>query len=133
MAAATKSASIVAAAGFNVTRKRWCERGADAEHLPGVAAETLEAMTQAEQLRMWVDGDPVHNDETGECCPDFSCCKPELLAPEQEREKFAAATEDQRELMLVMFLGRALGSAGVEAHIAGAYDTGDPANYQPTQ
>lgn len=42
-------------------------------------------MTPNEQLELWVRGKSVHNDERDECCPDFSCCSPELLAPEHER------------------------------------------------
>jgi hypothetical protein len=53
-----------------------------------------------------VVGDPVHNQESDECCPDFPCCKVELLAPREEREKFAGASEDLRAAMLSVFLGR---------------------------
>jgi len=53
------------------------------------------------QLSEWVAGRPWHNPFTpdgkyglrpqdGECCPDFSCCDPELLSPEHERKEFAA-------------------------------------------
>ncbi len=63
-------------------------------------------MTSDEQKRRWVAGESVHNDERDECCPDFSCCNGELLAPQQEREKFAGASEDLRAAMLSVFLGR---------------------------
>ena len=33
------------------------------------------------QLDEWVKGNPIHNNVDDECCPDFSCCRPELLAP----------------------------------------------------
>lgn len=39
----------------------------------------------AEQLKRWADGESIH---AGQCCPDFSCCKPELQAPEAERKLF---------------------------------------------
>ena len=52
-------------------------------------------MTSEEQLDRWVAGESVHNDERDECCPDFPCCKVELLAPREEREKFVGASEDR--------------------------------------
>jgi hypothetical protein len=27
----------------------------------------------------------------GECCPDFSCCRPDMAAPLEERKRIAAA------------------------------------------
>lgn len=84
-------------------------------------------MTSDEQLRLWVEGNPVHNHDRwtdvvdaegnvlyrkkmkgGECCPDFSCCRPELLAPREVREAFAAASEQERMRYLAMFLGAAI-------------------------
>ncbi len=41
-----------------------------------------------EQLNAWVAGDSKHNTVDDECCPDFSCCRPELLAPKARREEF---------------------------------------------
>ena len=75
-------------------------------------------MTSEEQLDRWVAGESVHNDERDECCPDFPCCKVELLAPREEREKFRGASEDVRAAMLTVFLGRMLaaepGAAGTK-------------------
>lgn len=71
-------------------------------------------MDYKEQLRLWVEGESVHDsDEKGEqCCPDFSCCKPELKAPKEERELFEQLYLEEKhneyERMLMMFLGRAL-------------------------
>lgn len=48
-------------------------------------------MTGAEHLKLWLEGTSVHNDETDECCPDFSCCAPALQAPAEERAAFCAA------------------------------------------
>ncbi len=31
------------------------------------------------QLEEWVKGISIHNTKDEECCPDFSCCKPEFL------------------------------------------------------
>jgi hypothetical protein len=37
----------------------------------------------------WVAGMPFHNRIDDECCPDFSCCHPELF--EEDQEKRAAS------------------------------------------
>lgn len=31
------------------------------------------------QIRAWVLGFAIHNDQDEECCPDFSCCEPHLF------------------------------------------------------
>jgi len=63
------------------------------------------------QLALWVQGKSIHV-HNGICCPDFSCCVPELLAPKEERELFQelylADKHSEYERMLMMFLGRAL-------------------------
>lgn len=78
-------------------------------------------MKPIEQIRLWVDGESVHNDETDECCPDFSCCKPENIASVEERKAFLQATldgdESKRMGMLGMFLSKALSDKKV--HIVG--------------
>jgi hypothetical protein len=77
-----------------------------------------------EQLERWVAGESVHNAERNECCPDFSCCRPTLLAPDWERQAFKAASERARSGMLMTFLGRMLADADVgRVHIVG--DDGD--------
>jgi len=40
------------------------------------------------QLEEWVRGNPIHNSIDEECCPDFSCCSPESLQPEEIRKTF---------------------------------------------
>lgn len=49
--------------------------------------------TPEEQLDLWCEGKSVHRDadDGGECCPDFSCCSPDLAIPIEERKKFRAA------------------------------------------
>ena len=89
-------------------------------------------MTSEEQLDLWVAGKPTHRynvsyeivdengevighrtDPDGECCPDFSCCSPELLAPLDMRLRFKAASRKQRESMLADFLGNLFKNEGV--------------------
>ncbi len=83
-------------------------------------------MTHDEQVKLWVEGKSVHGaGEYNECCPDFSCCRPEFQAPKEEREKFAAAQlagDEQTTMgMLGEFLGRAMRiEYGKKVHVAGA-------------
>ena len=46
-----------------------------------------------DQLNKWVDGKPEHNTVDDECCPDFSCCRPDFLQPKAVRETFKAVCE----------------------------------------
>jgi len=62
-------------------------------------------MTPDEQVDLWVQGRSVHNPDRDECCPDFSCCQPDLLAPVEVRKAFQAAGEQQRIKFLSQFLG----------------------------
>ena len=66
-------------------------------------------MTHDEQLQLWLDGKPVHGakygderdiEEDGECCPDFSCCRPDLLWPYEVRKRFVEANQKKRNGML---------------------------------
>lgn len=81
-------------------------------------------MTPEEQIDEWVKGNSIHNDddrqvsvvdennnvvdtitlEGGECCPDFSCCRPEMKWPIELREKFKKSSEEVRQQMLMMSL-----------------------------
>ena len=69
-------------------------------------------MTPEEQLDKWVAGESVHDHENDQCCPDFSCCKPELLVSIGEREifqeLFLAGNESEINSMLMGFLGRSI-------------------------
>ena len=72
-----------------------------------------ELMTHDEQLALWVEGKSVHGaGKYGDCCPDFSCCKPELLAPYETRVAFRDATPAERTTILSGFLGAAIELAG---------------------
>ncbi len=80
-----------------------------------------------EQVERWVAGESLHSDHRGcgpECCPDFSCCKPELLQPVEVRRAFQAADQKRREEFCMMFLGGMLAQAApdLRAHIT----NGDP-------
>lgn len=67
------------------------------------------------QTEQWVLGIPWHNVVRNECCPDFSCCRPELLAPKEVRERFAALEEAEDHGATSKMLGMFLGGAVVEA------------------
>ena len=67
-----------------------------------------------EQVDRWVAGESLHSDHRGcgeECCPDFSCCKPELLQPVEVRRAFKAADEKARSKFCMMFLGGMIANA----------------------
>jgi len=41
------------------------------------------------QTLAWINGRPYHDSVTNECCPDFSCCNPDLMtydAAQRQRE-----------------------------------------------
>lgn len=63
------------------------------------------------QLDEWVAGRPWHNPLSplgpeheglggGECCPDFSCCRPGMLWSKARREAFVAASGSDRRKMM---------------------------------
>ncbi len=126
-----RSAVLVGAGEFSGAKRRGKKAGFGAARArlgtPKKRGKLVVVSTD-EQLERWVAGEPVHNDEKDECCPDFSCCNPKLLATQEEREKFRGASEDERAAMLSIFLGRMLAAEGVGACVAGG-----PANYQPQQ
>lgn len=72
----------------------------------------------SEQLQKWLNGESVHMEQ---CCPDFSCCRPELLANKDVRERYVKAEtegdESTRMEMLGMFLGAAMNTS--EVYVAG--------------
>lgn len=68
----------------------------------------MQSLTVQEQLDQWVDGASIHRNVShligGECCPDFSCCKPHLLAPRAIRVAFRSADQKTRTQFLSHFL-----------------------------
>jgi len=67
-------------------------------------------VTSNKQLAKWVNGESIHRDgsDGGECCPDFSCCRPDLLVPANERQLFANSSSDVRYSLLMGYLSKAL-------------------------
>ena len=61
-------------------------------------------MTPEEQMREWVKGNPIHNEEFDECCPDFSCCTGRI-SPVEVRERFLKAWEDKDQDTIYEMLG----------------------------
>ena len=90
-------------------------------------------MTSEEQVDLWVEGKPIHNHikeitvggkkillDGGECCPDFSCCQPKLLAPKEVRVLFKNGSEQVRYRLLMEFLGKMIATIpNKKVHIAG--------------
>ena len=80
-------------------------------------------MTPDEQLAEWLKGNSICPNDRDECCPDFSCCQPELLASKESRQAFINADEELRMTMLGMFLGNAMSKAAelkdLNVYIAG--------------
>lgn len=81
--------------------------------------------THREQTERWVAGDSVHVrvGNCWECCPDFSCCYPDLQRPKAEREAFARADGMAREAFYSAALGalveRTLGHGLGRVHVVG--------------
>lgn len=61
-------------------------------------------MNREQQINAWVDGKSIHNHDDGICCPDFSCCHPELMADKTERIRYKNSNLQQRAMMLCDFL-----------------------------
>ncbi len=68
-------------------------------------------MKPIEQLELWLNGESVHNDERDECCPDFSCCQPQLLADAATRQLFYDAYVAKETKVEAALLGGFLGGA----------------------
>ena len=73
------------------------------------------------QVNEWVAGRPWHNTVRDECCPDFSCCRPDLIWPDEMRKEFAASDDQTQQEMCMCGLGLALTELSPEksVHIAG--------------
>lgn len=89
--------------------------------------EGAERPTPDEQITRWVAGESVCPNTWDECCPDFSCCVPKLLAPVEIRQAFAAASPADRMKYLGGFLGAAFEAVAPDkkVHISGTSDPED--------
>ena len=65
---------------------------------------------KAKQLADWVEGNAVHNEVDGECCPDFACCSNKVDTPRESREVFARAVADGDKKLIETMLGGFLGA-----------------------
>lgn len=74
-------------------------------------------MTSDEQLAAWLKGESIHNTDRDECCPDFSCCCPELLADEAVRRAFVNGDEKLRWSMLGIFLSKMIEQATSDKNV----------------
>lgn len=76
------------------------------------------APTPDEQLERWAAGESVCPNKRHECCPDFSCCKPEFGWPLEKRAQFVALTDQgAREKMMMGALGALVATTGKKVHI----------------
>lgn len=80
--------------------------------MPRWPARRGRKLTPMRQLEEWVKGRPACPNTSGECCPDFSCCNPDLLWHGTLREAFLAANPSDRETMLMGALADMLRSRG---------------------
>lgn len=81
-----------------------------------------------EQLDEWIKGSSLHSDHRGlgeECCPDFSCCKPQLLQPIEVRLAFKRADSAQREKLCMVFLGGMITNAAPDVSVYITNGSGD--------
>ena len=39
------------------------------------------------QTNLWIQGIPIHNTFSDECCPDFSCCRPEMFTTDDDKRR----------------------------------------------
>ena len=84
------------------------------------------APTPDEQLTRWVAGESVCPNTKHECCPDFSCCDPNIGWSPEKRRKFMAADQGTREKMMMGSLGDLLKDRGIKGHVT----RGDPMDFE---
>lgn len=49
------------------------------------------------QTLRWAEGTPYHNNVDDECCPDFSCCQPDLFEEDADK-RWALYRHDHGEI-----------------------------------
>ena len=80
----------------------------------------------AHQLEAWAQGRSLCPSTTGECCPDFSCCRPKLGWQLERRAAFVAADQETREKMLVGSIVAAASDASVKTYVT----RGEPKDHE---
>jgi hypothetical protein len=85
----------------------------------------VDALSPEKQLEAWAAGNSVCPSTTGECCPDFSCCRPKLAWSMTERARFIAADQGTREKMMLGGIS-ALVAPGVKVHVT----RGEPKDHE---
>jgi hypothetical protein len=63
-----------------------------------------------DQVNHWCNGESIHNEIDDECCPDFSCCNPDVNTPQELREAFRIATLNDHNEAIMYMLGLFLGN-----------------------
>jgi hypothetical protein len=63
-----------------------------------------------DQLNHWCNGESIHNEIDDECCPDFSCCNPEINTAQELKEAFRTATINEHQEVIMYMLGSFLGN-----------------------
>ena len=86
---------------------------------PGVSVNDIpgnrDEPTPEEQLELWVQGDSLCPNTNGDCCPDFSCCHPDLLVSEEKRRAFLDAKD--RDPYIAEFLLRLIKKLAPESNV----------------
>ena len=87
-------------------------------------------MTNQEQLEKWVAGESIHNHDLDQCCPDFSCCCKDILAPVHERINFKKAFMAKDEKTIFLMLGTFLQRMAIHESKSDVYLAGQEAQGQ---
>lgn len=71
-------------------------------------------MDRSEQLKEWLDGNSIHDEEDNICVPDYSCCYPNMTTNTHNKQMFAKAwiegDEDALAEMVEDFTAKLLGT-----------------------
>ena len=76
-------------------------------------------LTPERQLQEWQRGNSMCPSTLSECCPDFSCCEPTLLQPQEVRDGYLRGTSEQKTELLGIFLGGLATLRGLDVFVAG--------------
>lgn len=77
------------------------------------------------QLSQWVSGFSFHNGVDDMCCPDFSCCYPEIVTPLEKRQEFFKLYKEKGSEATIPMIAEFLKAVqGQDIHIIGAEPAG---------